>query len=63
MAVIVEAARVLKMLRDEFEHDVADVATGLHPPASLLPDRYTRDALLSDATMTCLDAELHWEAW
>ena len=44
MAVIVEAARVLKMLRDEFEHDVADVATGLHHPllVCLIATRATR---------------------
>ena len=48
----------IKMLRGEFERDVADVAIWIHPPASLMSDRYTRDALLSEANMTCLHDEL-----
>ena len=45
------------MMREEFERDVADVATGLHPTVFHLRERDTRDSLVSEATITCVYVE------
>ena len=53
----------MNVKRDEIERDVAGVAIGPHPPASVLRERGARVARLSEASIHGVRVEFQHEVW